>query len=183
MECWIDGGMENKIRKQPPWSLPTSRDRLFDKGDFGDKPTAPIQISRDGLLPKGDFEHIDYGDYQCSSIQMQSELLFIRVWNKQKPNPEEIRIAADYIMKFGNSEVEIAFTEAVKYDRKKLAYVEAVCEKRKERADLKKKTELERQKRLEQEKKLEEERKSGKGLGLIEKVFGDGGMELKYSTE
>jgi hypothetical protein len=122
-------------------------------------------------------------DYNGTSIQMQAELLFIRSWNKQKPNPEEIRIAADYIMKFGYSEVETAFTEAVKYDRKKLAYVETVCKKRKERADLKKKTELERQKRLEQEKKLEEERKSGKGLGLIEKVFGDGGMELKYSTE
>jgi len=116
----------------------------------------------------------DYPDYTCASIQMQSELLFIRIWNKQKPNPEEIRIAADYIMKFSFNEVEIAFTEAVKYDRKKLAYVEAVCEKRKERADLKKKTELEKQKRLQQEKKLEEERKSGVGLGLIKTVFPDG---------
>jgi len=65
-----------------------------------------------------------------------------------------------------------AFTEAVKYDKKKLAYVETVCERRKERADLAKRAEQERQKRIEQEKKLEEERKSGKGLGLIKTVFG-----------
>ena len=119
----------------------------------------------------------DYGDYKCTSIQMQGELLLIRLWNKQKPNPEEVRITADYITKFGRSEVETAFTEAVKYDRKKLAYVETVCEKRKERADLVKKQEFERQKRLEQERKLEEERKSGVGLGLINKVYGDESKE------
>jgi hypothetical protein len=113
-------------------------------------------------------------DYNCTSIQMQSELLLTRVWNKQKPNPEEIRITADYIIKFTFNEVEIAFKEAVKYDRKKLAYVETVCEKRKERSDLKKKNELEKQKRLDQEKKLEEERKSGVGLGLIKIAFPDG---------
>ena len=113
-------------------------------------------------------------DYTCNSIQMQAELLIIRLWNKQKPNPEEVRITAVYIEKFGFSEVETAFTEAVKYDKKKLAYVETVCERRKERSDLIKKNELERQKRIEQERKLEEERKSGKGLGLIKTVFGDG---------
>jgi len=116
----------------------------------------------------------DYGDYKCKSIQYQAELIIARVWNKQKPNPEEIRITAEYIQKFGFNEVETAFTEAVKYDKKKLAYVETVCEKRKERADTAKKNELERQKRLVQDKKLEEERKSGVGLGLIKTVFGDG---------
>ena len=116
----------------------------------------------------------DQPDYNCTNINMQSELLFIRVWNKQKPNPEEVRITAEYILKFTFSEVEIAFKEAVKYDRKKLAYVETVCEKRKERADLRKKTELEKQKRKEQDKKLEEERKSGLGLGLIKIAFPDG---------
>ena len=116
----------------------------------------------------------DYPDYNCSSILLQAELLIKGVWNKQKPNPEEVRITADYILKFGLNEVEIALREAVKYDRKRLAYVESVCQKRKERADIKSKNELDKQKRLEQEKKLAEERKSGVGLGLIKTVFGDG---------
>jgi hypothetical protein len=141
----------------------------FFKGEFKKDNPPSSQIPFD----KGEFEHNDYGDYQCSSLQMQAELLIIRLWNKQKPNPEEVRITAGYILKFSYSEVETAFTEAVKYDRKKLAYVETVCKRRKERADLVKKHELEKQKRLEQEKKLEEERKSGVGLGLIAKVFGE----------
>jgi hypothetical protein len=153
-----------------PICLNGAKNLLLDPHSKGPSPNCHSDPDFSGEESQGYIN--DYPDYSCTSIQMQSELLFIRVWNRQKPNPEEIRIAADYIMKFGFSEVEIAFTEAVKYDRKKLAYVETVCEKRKERADLKKKTELERQKRLEQEKKLQEERKSGKGLGLIEKVFG-----------
>ena len=123
------------------------------------------------LTYENDFE--SHSEYRCKGIHNQAEMLFYRVWNKQKPNPEEVRITAGYIEKFSFSEVEIAFTEAVKYDKKKLAYVETVCERRKERADLAKKNELERQKRMEQEKKLEEERRSGVGLGLIKKVFGE----------
>jgi hypothetical protein len=167
---------EEGNKNTPPTSggtLPINRDRLFDKQDLGDNNSASISISREGILVKGEFRNDDYGDYQCSSIQMQAELLIIRLWNRQKPSPEEVRIAAGYILKFSYSEVETAFTEAVKYDRKKLAYVETVCKKRKERADFAKKKEQERQKRLEQEKKLEEQKKSGVGLGLIAKVFGE----------
>jgi hypothetical protein len=166
---------EQRVREVSPTSATAGE--LFEEGNK-DNSAASIQIHREGLLPKGECEPNDYGDYQCSSIQMQAELLIIRLWNRQKPSPEEVRIAADYIFKFSFSEVEIAFTEAVKYDRKKLAYVETVCKKRKERADFAKKKELERQKRLEQDRKLKEERKTGKGLGLIEKVFGKEREEL-----
>ena len=110
-------------------------------------------------------------DYTCEAIQSQSELLLKRAWNRHHPNPEEIRITALYIEKYGLLEVETAFTEGVKYDKKRLAYVEAVCSKRKERADLAKKNELERQKRIEQERKIEEQKKSGIGLGLIKMVY------------
>jgi hypothetical protein len=169
---------EPRVREVSPTAA--SAGDLFEEGKKNN-PTASKPISREGVLPKGEFEHNDYGDYQCSSLQMQAELLIIRLWNRQKPSPEEVRIAAGYILKFSYSEVETAFTEAVKYDRKKLAYVETVCKRRKERADLAKKHELEKQKRLEQDRKLEEERKSGVGLGLIAKVFGEerktGGMD------
>jgi len=116
----------------------------------------------------------DQPDYTCISIQMQSELLLSRIWNKQHPTQEEIRFTTAYIKLFGFEEVENAFRESVKYDHKRLAYIESICQNRKDRSDLLKRTEAERQKRLEQDKKLEEERKSGVGLGLIKTVFGDG---------
>jgi hypothetical protein len=136
-------------------------------------PTASAEGGNRGSIPPLLSSSDDHPDYTCNSIQMQAELLIIRLWNKQKPNPEEVRITAVYIEKFGFSEVETAFTEAVKYDKKKLAYVETVCERRKERADLVKKNELERQKRLEAEKKIEEQKKAGVGLGLIKAVYQD----------
>jgi hypothetical protein len=114
----------------------------------------------------------DYGDYKCKSIQVQGELLLNWIWNKLHPTPEEIRLTAGYIKTFGFGEVETAFSEAVKYDKKRLAYVEVVLKKRKERKDLTDKKEKERQKRLEAERKIEEQKKSGMGLGLLKKVYG-----------
>src|ERR1035437_5532840 len=113
-------------------------------------------------------------------MQRQGEMLLNRIWNKLHPTPEEIRLASGYIKTFGFGEVEIAFSEAVKYDKKKLAYVEIVLKKRKERRDLIDKKERERQKRLEQEQKIEEQKKTGVGLGLIDKVYGD---EKKVKVE
>jgi hypothetical protein len=115
----------------------------------------------------------DYPDYTCSSIQMQAELILSRIWNKQHPTQEEIRFTTAFIKLYGLEEVESAFRESVKYDHRRLAYVESICQNRKDRADKLKRTEAERKKRLEQDKKLEEERKSGIGLGLIKTVFGD----------
>jgi hypothetical protein len=144
---------------------------LPDKEDF--RNNVSDEITKKDL---DEFKEIvdDYGDYKCKSIQVQGEMLLNRVWNKLHPTPEEIRLASGYIKTFGFGEVEIAFSEAVKYDKKKLAYVETVLKKRKERRDLSDKKEKERQKRIEQERKLGEERKSGVGLGLIKTVFGDG---------
>jgi len=147
----------------------TAAGELFTEGNKNNNPTPAATPFIKCELEKDD----DYGDYNCKSIQYQGELLLTRLWNKQKPNPEEVRMTAEYIAKFGFAEVENAFKEGVKYDKKRLAYVEAVCAKRKERADLAKKNELEKQKRIEQNKKLEEERKSGVGLGLIKTVFGE----------
>jgi hypothetical protein len=131
---------------------------------------AGIQTSIPPLLHSPD----DQPDYNCQGIQYQSEMLLTRIWNKPHPTQEEIRFTVGYIKLYGFEEVETAFREAVKYDKKRLAYVESICQNRKDRSDMVKKTEAERQKRLEQDKKLEEERKSGVGLGLIKTVFGDG---------
>ena len=78
-------------------------------------------------------------------------MLLNRIWNKLHPTNEEIKIAAGYINSFGFTEVETVFSEAVKYDKKKLAYVETVLKRRKERSDLEEKKEKERLKRLEAE--------------------------------
>jgi len=138
----------------------------FVKGD--------LEITRKDVDEYSDIVD-DYGDYKCKSIQMQGEMLLTRVWNKMHPTPEEIRLTSGYIKAFGFGEVETAFSEAVKYDKKRLAYVEIVLKKRKERRDLIDKQERERQKRLQDEKKIEEQKKSGMGLGLIKKVYGDEG--------
>jgi len=134
-----------------------------------------LTINRDKLPDKEESENNgdDYSDYTCKSIRMQGELLLTRIWNKLHPTPEEVRLTSVYIMTYSFGEVETAFSEAVKYDRKRLAYVESICKKRKERADIAKKNELEKQKRIEQERKIEEQKKSGVGLGLIERVYGD----------
>src|ERR1035437_242854 len=39
---------------------PASGSTPFDKGDFGDNPTASKPISREGFLPKGEFRNDDY---------------------------------------------------------------------------------------------------------------------------
>jgi hypothetical protein len=114
----------------------------------------------------------DY-DYNCHGIQDQASMLFLRIWNKPHKNPEELRLVTGYLTSYGFQEVELAFKEAVKYDRKKLAYVEAICKKRKERAALEKEKEFARKKREELNQLIAEERKSGKSLNLIKAVFGN----------
>jgi hypothetical protein len=171
VELFAEGNNEKSNNPPPQGAIPpTSRSRLFVKGEFENSVT-------DETTKKevDEFREIvdNYGDYKCKSVQMQGEMLLNRVWNKLHPNPEEIRLASGYIKTFGFGEVEIAFSEAVKYDKKKLAYVEIVLKKRKERRDLIDKKERERQKRLEQEQKIEEQKKAGVGLGLLKKVYGD----------
>ena len=112
-------------------------------------------------------------DYSCSSITDQSAMLFTRIWNKFNPTMEENRMVSEYIISFGFSEVEIAFREAVKYDRKKLAYVETICKKRKERAAIEKEKELARKKKEELNKIITQQRSSGQSLNLIKSVYGE----------
>ena len=123
------------------------------------------------ILPTSPNE--DQPDYTSSSIQSQAEMILSRIWNKQHPTQEEIRFTSGYIKLYGFDEVEFAFREAVKYDHKRLAYVESVCQNRKDRTDQQKRTEVERLKQLELNKKLEDQRKRGIPLNLVKVAFGE----------
>jgi hypothetical protein len=111
-------------------------------------------------------------DYNCHSIIDQSIMLFDRIWNQPGKTPEEYRLVSEYITAYGFKEVEFAFREAVKYNSRKLAYVEAICKKRKEKLAIEKSKEEARQKKLEQDKLLPSHREAWKNLNLVEMTFG-----------
>src|ERR1035437_2170301 len=114
----------------------------------------------------------DNYDYNCHSINDQSSMLFSRIWNKPNTNPEEYRLVSEYISSYGFKEVEFAFREAIKYNSRKLAYVEAICKKRKEKIAIEKSKEEARQKKLEQDKLLSSQRDAWSKLNLVEMTFG-----------
>lgn len=114
----------------------------------------------------------DEYDYNCHSINDQAIMLFDRLWNKPNANPEEYRLASVYITAYGFKEVEFAFREAVKYNSRKLVYVEAICKKRKEKIAIEKSKEEARQKKLEQDKLLSSQREAWSKLNLVEMTFG-----------
>jgi hypothetical protein len=114
----------------------------------------------------------DNYDYNCHSLNDQSIMLFDRIWNKPNTNPEEYRLVSEYITAYGFKEVEFAFREAIKYNSRKLAYVEAICKKRKEKVAIEKSKEEARQKKLEQDKLLPSQREAWKKLNLVEMTFG-----------
>ena len=102
----------------------------------------------------------------------QSIMLFDRIWNQPNKNPEEYRLVSEYITAYGFKEVEFAFREAVKYNSRKLAYIEAICKKRKEKIAIEKSKEEARQKKLEQDKLLSSQREGWSKLNLVEMTFG-----------
>jgi hypothetical protein len=129
-------------------------------------PSAPATV----IIPS-EIEKDNY-DYNCHSLQDQSIMLFDRIWNKSNTNPEEYRLASEYITSYGFKEVEFAFREAVKNNIKKLAYVEAICKRRKEKIAIEKSKEEARQKKLEQDKLIPSQREAWSKLNLVEMTFG-----------
>ncbi len=121
------------------------------------------------ILPENEKDEYDYN---CHSINDQSIMLFDRLWNKPNTNPEEYRLVSEYITAYGFNEVEFAFREAVKYNSRKLAYVEAICKKRKGKIAIEKSKEEARQKKLEQDKLLPSQCEAWKKLNLVEMTFG-----------
>jgi len=107
-------------------------------------------------------------------------LLLERTWRKPNILPEEKRLVNEYIKKYGFEAVDFAFREGVKYNKMSLAYVDAICRKRKEKADMVEYGNTDKKKLHESILRVEEQRKSGKCLTLVRDCFGEKeGNELR----
>ena len=78
----------------------------------------------------------------------------------------------EYIKKYGFDAVEFAFREGVKYNKMSLAYVDAICRKRKEKADMAEYRNRDKKKLQESMRLADEQRKSGKCLTLVRDCYG-----------
>jgi hypothetical protein len=78
----------------------------------------------------------------------------------------------EYIKKYGFDAVDFAFREGVKYHKMSLAYVDAICRKRKEKAELLEYRNRDKKKLHESILRAEEQRKDGKCLTLVKEVYG-----------
>jgi hypothetical protein len=101
-----------------------------------------------------------------------AQLLFVNIWSKPNKLPEEKRLLNEYIIKYGLEAVEFAFREGVKYNKMSLAYVDAICRKKKEKAELAEYKDREKKKLHENMLRAEEQRKSGQCLTLMKDVYG-----------
>jgi len=117
------------------------------------------------------------------AIKDKSGLLLERTWNKWKILPEERRLVNEYISKYGIDAVDFAFREGVKYNKMNLAYVDAICRKRKEKSDLAEYKDRDKKKLKESILKAEEQRKSGKCLTLVRDVYGEIGLRKTVGGE
>jgi hypothetical protein len=110
-------------------------------------------------------------------------LLLERTWRKLNILPEEKRLVNEYIKKYGFDAVDFAFREGVKYNKMSLAYVDAICRKRKEKADMVEYRNRDKKKLHESILRAEEQRKNGKCLTLVKEVYGNiGGNELRKAA-
>jgi hypothetical protein len=108
-----------------------------------------------------------------------AEELLVRRWSRANKLPEEVRIVNEYIGKYGFNAVEFAFREGVKYNKMSLAYVDAICRKRKEKKDQAEYRNRDKIKLHEEILKAEEQKKSGKCLTLVRECFGDNDQKIK----
>jgi hypothetical protein len=105
----------------------------------------------------------------------RAELLLERTWRKLNVLPEERRLVNEYIKKYGFDAVDFAFREGVKYNKMSLAYVDAICRKRKEKADMVENRNRDKKKLHESILRGEEQKKSGKCLTLVKDCYGGKG--------
>ena len=102
-------------------------------------------------------------------------LLLERTWSKWKILPEERRLVNEYISKYGFDAVDFAFREGVKYNKMNLAYVDAICRKRKEKTDQAEYKKRDKMKLRESILKSEEQKRNGQCLKLIRDVYDENG--------
>ena len=94
-----------------------------------------------------------------------------RTWGKWKILPEERRLVNEYISKYGFDAVDFAFREGVKYNKMNLAYVDAICRKRKEKTDQAEYRNRDKMKLRESILKSEEQKRNGQCLKLMRDVY------------
>ena len=104
-----------------------------------------------------------------------AEVLLGRIWSKQNKLPEEMRLVNEFIIKYGFNAVEFAFREGVKYNKMNLAYVDAICRKRKEKTDQAEYKKRDKMKLRESILKSEEQKRNGQCLKLIRDVYDENG--------
>src|ERR1035437_4036690 len=122
-----------------------------------------------------DFKDLNMEEEEESNVHREpdkAELLLGRIWSKSNKLPEEVRLVNEFIIKYGFNAVEFAFREGVKYNKMSLAYVDAICRKRKEKADMLEYRNRDKIKLHESVLRAEELRKGGKCLTLVRDCFG-----------
>jgi hypothetical protein len=122
-----------------------------------------------------DFEELNKEGEEEGIVHREAEGaagLMGRIWNKVNKLPEEVRQVNEFINKYGFDSVEFAFREGVKYNKMSLAYVDAICRKRKEKKDQAEIKDREKKKLHESIMRAEEQKKSGKCLTLVKDCYG-----------
>ena len=120
-------------------------------------------------------EEAEKGTERASGAESAVEL-FGGIWNKVNKLPEEVRQVNAFINKYGFDTVDFAFKEGVKYNKMSLAYVDAICRKRREKADMAEYRNRDKKKLQESMRLADEQRKSGKCLTLVKDCFGESGL-------
>jgi hypothetical protein len=123
-----------------------------------------------------DFQDLNTEGEEESNVHREpdkAELLLGRIWSKSNKLPEEVRLVNAYINKYGFNAVEFAFREGVKYNKMSLAYVDAICRKKKEKKDLAEYKDRDKKKLKESILLAEEQKKSGKCLTLVKDCYGE----------
>jgi len=110
-------------------------------------------------------------------------VLLEQTWRKLNVLPEEKRLVNECINKYGFDAVEFAFREGVKYNKMSLAYVDAICRKRKEKTDMVEYRNRDKMKLHESILQAEEQKKSGKCLTLVREVYGESGLRKVVGGE
>jgi hypothetical protein len=133
-----------------------------------------------------DFQDLNTEGEEESNVHREPDnagLLLERTWRKLNILPEEKRLVNEYINKYGFDAVDFAFRKGVKYNKMSLAYVDAICRKRKEKADMVEYRNRDKMKLHESILQAEEQRKNGKCLTLVRDCYGGEGVRKAVGGE
>ena len=169
--------------------IPISSD-LIDSSDINSKGCRGSARDKDKDKDQDqevlEFQDLNTEGEEESTVHREPDkagLLLERTWRKLKILPEEKRLVTDYINKYGFDAVDFAFREGVKYNKMSLAYIDAICRKRKEKTDMVEYRNRDKKKLHESILLAEEQRKSGKCLTLVRDCYGEDGVRKAVGGE